>query len=199
MHFNPRSPRGLRPWKHARKTGTMIFQSTQPKRAATARRNILKLKRRFQSTQPKRAATTAIGQIQAKAKVFQSTQPKRAATHIGPCCGYFTDISIHAAQEGCDKFCLLLLQPVGISIHAAQEGCDEDFLEKSNALCISIHAAQEGCDLVGGQRNSPLSIFQSTQPKRAATKRMPDVYCLEPYFNPRSPRGLRPERMRRRA
>ena len=56
-------------------------------------------------------------------------------------------ISIHAAQEGCDKgkqarqYFLEV-----ISIHAAQEGCDVTAAAAANVLVISIHAAQEGCD-----------------------------------------------------
>ena len=79
-----------------------------------------------------------------------------------------------------------------ISIHAAQEGCDQTFKGPLNLVsCISIHAAQEGCDCITDCRwytqadfnprsprglrpartpmNLPLHIFQSTQPKRAAT------------------------------
>ena len=80
------------------------------------------------------------------------------------------EISIHAAQEGCDsnynQVCIDVAlfqstQPkraatfnqysvdavTAISIHAAQEGCDSS---SAHGLChpkaISIHAAQEGCD-----------------------------------------------------
>ena len=125
---------------------------------------------------------------------FQSTQPKRAATKTLKGLIDQIDISIHAAQEGCDA---IWLQPDYamwyISIHAAQEGCDDTL----NGICsrtaiISIHAAQEGCDnilravtlmLRNFNPRSPrglrpltrkhthfLTIFQSTQPKRAATK-----------------------------
>ena len=34
---------------------------------------------------------------------------------------------------------------------------------------ISIHAAQEGCDITRSTFNATMAIFQSTQPKRAAT------------------------------
>ena len=59
-------------------------------------------------------------------------------------------ISIHAAQEGCDRVQKWYSEePRTISIHAAQEGCD--FM-----LCVTVIAGRER--------------FQSTQPKRAATK-----------------------------
>ena len=81
--------------------------------------------------------------------VFQSTQPKRAATQICKFVLCFIQISIHAAQEGCD------------SLRQAFQ------LQK---FYISIHAAQEGCDGVAKrQRKRERTLFQSTQPKRAAT------------------------------
>ena len=56
----------------------------------------------FQSTQPKRAATVLIFPTTSGGIKFQSTQPKRAATRrVFPKIGD-KYISIHAAQEGCD-------------------------------------------------------------------------------------------------
>ena len=79
-------------------------------------------------------------------------------------------ISIHAAQEGCDLIMTAERARHLISIHAAQEGCDVDEdLKFYRDMAISIHAAQEGCD----PRLLPVSVFNV-------------------YFNPRSPRGLRP-------
>ena len=80
-HFNPRSPRGLRPLLPRSVIVTALFQSTQPKRAATEiQLVILILFMQFQSTQPKRAATKSAGKQ--RRRIF---------------------ISIHAAQEGCDQ------------------------------------------------------------------------------------------------
>ena len=80
--------------------------------------------------------------------VFQSTQPKRAATWI---------INLEMVDQS-------------ISIHAAQEGCDrKPTLDVDVAAEISIHAAQEGCDLVQVTLLLDRYGFQSTQPKRAAT------------------------------
>ena len=126
-------------------------------------------------------------------KGFQSTQPKRAATQMWRCTeGNMKNISIHAAQEGCDfESVKSYTDTADISIHAAQEGCDElcgNSLQKGHNFNprsprglrhdsdvrrnvkpgISIHAAQEGCDAVN------LRLKQ-----------------LKRYFNPRSPRGLR--------
>ena len=78
-----------------------------------------------------------------------------------------------------------------ISIHAAQEGCDKQIRNYTDTADISIHAAQEGCD--GNPRFGAMvrTIFQSTQPKRAATRAVPPVLRPSADFNPRSPRGLR--------
>ena len=61
--------------------------------------------------------------------------------------------------------------PLYISIHAAQEGCDLGRRFCRNGQTISIHAAQEGCD----QGFSGYLFFTDMN------------------FNPRSPRGLRPQ------
>ena len=103
------------------------------------------------------------------------------------------DISIHAAQEGCDllpnkkaptikvfqstqpkRAATAKFKPLArrrsISIHAAQEGCDTGtFTSKSLNMSISIHAAQEGCDKSLRLMLKVAFKFQSTQPKRAAT------------------------------
>ena len=81
LYFNPRSPRGLR-----------LTAAVQ-----LARRS------RFQSTQPKRAATYGESAKLGQCIQFQSTQPKRAATLQNLKAITVQQISIHAAQEGCDS------------------------------------------------------------------------------------------------
>ena len=126
-NFNPRSPRGLRPQAANIEQFQTIFQSTQPKRAATLGFVINSDQLLFQSTQPKRAATVKVAGVRPIVKI----------------------ISIHAAQEGCDASETQIVITNYISIHAAQEGCDCSFPIKKHPLkSISIHAAQEGCDLI---------------------------------------------------
>ena len=62
----------------------------------------------FQFTQPKRAATTSSQRIFEKV-LFQFTQPKRAATTKVADQGPRTQVSIHAAQAGCDKHANLVV------------------------------------------------------------------------------------------
>ena len=102
LHFNPRSPCGLRLALSLQLSLVFLFQSTQPMRAATRAPFVAgPVACKFQSTQPMRAAT--------------STGLKKCQTHL---------ISIHAAHAGCDcmTFSWHLLFP--ISIHAAHAGCD---------------------------------------------------------------------------
>ena len=67
----------------------------------------------------------------------------------------------------------------------------DTYYHEAFVLYISIHAAQEGCDSACLLRTHQVALFQSTQPKRAATS-IAAIYLLqESDFNPRSPRGLR--------
>ena len=159
----------------------------------------------FQSTQPKRAATavteikiTAYGiSIHAAQEGCDFDRIKRRRNHLcdfnprsprglRPCASSrlfrSLQISIHAAQEGCDVQHQDLFAAKEISIHAAQEGCDKEascsiriahshfnprsprglrhfplLVFKPNGQ-ISIHAAQEGCDMTGSYSLSSLII-----------------------------------------
>ena len=104
---------------------------------------------------------------------FQSTHPARGATSSGIFCCVFCNISIHAPREGCDTAGHVdILRIDIISIHAPREGCDDLRSGFFGLNTISIHAPREGCDI-----------------KAAYTA------ALAVYFNPRTPRGVRPERV----
>ena len=125
-HFNPRTPRGVRPTQYGGMTGEKHFQSTHPARGATAReRKRIKADNQFQSTHPARGATphnlsdlkvarnfnprTPRGvrlqnqEIQYHQQEFQSTHPARGATLTLGQPAYTSGISIHAPREGCDR------------------------------------------------------------------------------------------------
>ena len=57
--------------------------------------------------------------------------------------------------------------------------------------CVSIHAAQAGCDLASVRSILYCSLFQFTQPKRAATVLLLVLLVVLSGFNSRSPSGLR--------
>ena len=147
MNFNPRSPRGLRRQPGLLKTSPNLFQSTQPKRAATQNQS---------------------GAMYEYIE-FQSTQPKRAATKNENFYREPLNISIHAAQEGCDN-----VPPF------RRTDC-KDFNPRSpRGLRPDIDS-----------KYIDKFLFQSTQPKRAATIFNKSFRNPQPNFNPRSPRGLR--------
>ena len=78
---------------------------------------------------------------------FQFTQPKRAATNLIDIDGVVLNVSIHAAQAGCDAPVTLSQLATHVSIHAAQAGCDDYAFPEFSTLGVSIHAAQAGCDV----------------------------------------------------
>ena len=122
----------------------------------------------FQSTQPKRAATKK-WVVVGDGPIFQSTQPKRAATYMARHVEALLDISIHAAQEGCDGRTAQAPRATrGFQSTQPKRAATEVHNCKIEAFLISIHAAQEGCD----------------SPRRYHPAAGND-------FNPRSPRGLR--------
>ena len=102
VHFNPRSPCGLRPYQQGINKLWSKFQSTQPMRAATLALPDSIMTNIFQSTQPMRAATVVPLTWVIVLMLFQSTQPMRAATSSSNYCSSWWLISIHAAHAGCD-------------------------------------------------------------------------------------------------
>ena len=102
--------------------------------------------------------------------LFQFTQPKRAATFKCKINFITIDVSIHAAQAGCDE------KQKSVDTHILMF----QFTQPKRAATsiprlspsktkVSIHAAQAGCDLDTEEKTHPLRRFQFTQPKRAAT------------------------------
>ena len=79
-----------------------------------------------------------------------------------------------------------------ISIHAPREGCDDVVHHvHDEGQLISIHAPREGCDSSFPSTLFMLRIFQSTHPARGATAQRSPRKWPRPYFNPRTPRGVR--------
>ena len=101
LHFNPRSPRGLRPISRRKSRISAYFNPRSPRglRHEVARRlgrttNFNPRSPRGLRRQQKEGLYLVIQ--------FQSTQPKRAATVRPRLPSFSINISIHAAQEGCD-------------------------------------------------------------------------------------------------
>ena len=100
-------------------------------------------------------------------------------------------ISIHAAQEGCDVIQSAIVWRGTISIHAAQEGCDSKNEMAITSGCDFNPRSPRGLRLIVIVAKAKIYLFQSTQPKRAATYTGNSCECRLIDFNPRSPRGLR--------
>ena len=132
--------------------------------------------RQFQSTHPARGATVTPYQSRSSSVIFQSTHPARGATGYIFICWFFDEISIHAPREGCDK--------------AVQ------YWPYSSRLFQSTHPAR-GATQSPGWTESAWTPFQSTHPARGATGiRLPPRYSGR-YFNPRTPRGVRQQTLRK--
>ena len=171
LHFNPRTPQGVRLTFTAIRIKRSVFQSTHPARGATARVQHL--------------ITRCFISIHAPRKGCDSSCPQAAEERL-------RKISIHAPRKGCDvalrqrHFVVLV-----ISIHAPRKGCDflrrrrvrqrvefqsthpargatNRFSDRWLKVEISIHAPRKGCDT-----GSTTGRWQSW------------------HFNPRTPQGVR--------
>ena len=168
-YFNPRTPCGVRLRKSASRTQTRTFQSTHPLRGATGGIKYCEVIDRFQSTHPLRGATWG----------------------VRPLC-VLKSISIHAPLAGCDQLYAsrALKSRIFQSTHPLRGATCRDrlVLEQQN---ISIHAPLAGCDCRKDRRKHVQHAFQSTHPLRGATFLPRDPVRSAPYFNPRTPCGVR--------
>ena len=85
---------------------------------------------------------------------------------------------------------------IAISIHAPRGGSDRNQQAAQQAfLNISIHAPRGGSDAIHRPTADILYLFQSTLPAGGATKAICTASTTPSYFNPRSPRGERQQRL----
>ena len=193
-NFNPRPPRGGRPFRC--------------NRWSSALRNF--------NPRPPRGGRPKGGRFVDGEKQFQSTPPARGATqgHGGRLVEI--GISIHAPREGGDR-CRRGLSPAGtISIHAPREGGDLLVSCSPHGSCdFNPRPPRGGRRRITQEAGRP-KLFQSTPPARGATSSLSKGYlpatgfqstppargatsvdAILPiyyqYFNPRPPRGGRLE------
>ena len=192
LHFNPRTPCGVRRVSgqrplyrscisiHAPLAGCDVynaldfrlldvFQSTHPLRGATCRHagcGVWWL--HFNPRTPcgvRRATVKAYD----SATVFQSTHPLRGATRGRTSwSGWGTFQSTHPLRGATTRSCQTPIPSISISIHAPLAGCDICISAACWLERISIHAPLAGCDD---------AEF--------------DALCCPPDFNPRTPCGVR--------
>ena len=147
LHFNPRTPRGVR-----RTTGVYLG-----------------IPQRFQSTHPARGATIGIPAGHNPLLYFNPRTPRgvrRFGCHITPL--FYQFQSTHPARGATPASSDTLL-PETISIHAPREGCDGDHLEALTCSGVfqSTHPARGATSRLHAV--GQLNLFQSTHPARGAT------------------------------
>ena len=120
----------------------LAFQSTQPKRAATSKTKYGCTLRLFQSTQPKRAATKAMDTAVCGDGHFNPRSP-RGLRQIS--LNIFIGIKNFnpRSPRGLRLFsAMVLICLIDISIHAAQEGCDSIRINCNYYLFYSYKSAK---------------------------------------------------------
>ena len=170
LHFNPRTPRGVRPVPSPTGWASLKFQSTHPARGATPHVGQRPVQQAISIHAPRegcdapphgsksarghfnprtpRGVRRTTGVYLGIPQRFQSTHPARGAT-IGIPAGHNPLLYFNPrTPRGVRRYLTATLDAqTSISIHAPREGCDE-------SAC--------GCSRPGGR-------FQSTHPARGAT------------------------------
>ena len=171
-YFNPRAPCGARPHGPRRRRWDRRFQSTRPARGATL------------------SAITA-----AAIPPFQSTRPARGATNQLAAQSTPFRISIHAPREGRDA-AAQTIRPSGYQDFNPRAPRGARLTRFGTAVAtrqISIHAPREGRDGVQGVKFTPEEIISIHAPREGRDySRCSSRYCSR-NFNPRAPRGARPD------
>ena len=194
-YFNPRTPRGVRLTHSFSSDGSSGFQSKHPARGATCSyckhgpingdfnprtpRGVrpppicsdCSCNYNFNPRTPRGVRRLAEEEHKTSAE-FQSTHPARGAT-----CDHRPghDTTYHFNPR----------TPRGVRRMAAQ-------ILRGFSI-ISIHTPREGCDRLGCCDKIPCLPFQSTHPARGATGLPVHQYRHTANFNPRTPRGVRPD------
>mgnify|MGYP003279298578 FL=1 len=173
-HFNPRAPRGARPINLDISGLTFEFQSTCPARGTT--RGCI---------------------LNAVSQGISIHVPREG--HDGrtrPCRHSAAAISIHVPREGHDVPAQVpRLRPWDFNPRAPRGARLLLILSSCVAETISIHVPREGHDPNMGMSAYYLPQFQSTCPARGTTAWMTNCTALLTDFNPRAPRGARPDLM----
>ena len=169
LHFNPRTPRGVRPLIMDAFIANANFNPRTPRGVRRTTGVYLGIPQRFQSTHPARGATIGIPAGHNPLLYFNPRTPRGVRRYLTATLDAQTSISIHAPREGCDESACGCSRPGGRfqSTHPAR-GATDFRLASDRAVYISIHAPREGCD-------RPCCTSETGRR----------------YFNPRTPRGVR--------
>ena len=191
-NFNPRSPRGERPFFIYLSFGFLPFQSTLPARGATRAATITSPQPPFQSTLPARGATLE-NYITQAIQLFQSTLPARGATTLQKFPVHCSLISIHAPREGSD-LSILRGSMVNVTFQSTlpARGATPEEIASNIIKIISIHAPREGSDQIA-RTARPTVRISIHAPREGSDFFYFLSQLVDIHFNPRSPRGERLE------
>ena len=192
IHFNPRTPCGVRLSGYGIPVVELPFQSTHPVWGATACHwSLLKSDLNFNPRTP--CGVRRIRQrLWPTSSDFNPRTPCGVRQDVNGFRATLVCISIHAPRVGCDARAEDLRPIRQISIHAPRVGCDallcgytvlQDKFQSTHPvwgatalnredgviLDISIHAPRVGCDAKCSFQKLRHSIFQSTHPVWGAT------------------------------
>ena len=148
-HFNPRTPRGVRPLIMDAFIANANFNPRTPRGVRRTTGVYLGIPQRFQSTHPARGATIGIPAGHNPLLYFNPRTPRGVRRYLTATLDAQTSISIHAPREGCDESACGCSRPGGRfqSTHPAR-GATDFRLASDRAVYISIHAPREGCDVI---------------------------------------------------
>ena len=172
LHFNPRTPRGVRPLIMDAFIANANFNPRTPRGVRRTTGVYLGIPQRFQSTHPARGATIGIPAGHNPLLYFNPRTPRGVRRYLTATLDAQTSISIHAPREGCDESACGCSMPGGRfqSTHPARgatpacpveaqgvESFQSTHPARGATIChwstdnlditISIHAPREGCDI----------------------------------------------------
>ena len=147
--------------------------------------------KRFQSTQPEWAATVTRIKSDSFSSNFNPRSPNGLRLFAPRLRVSNIAISIHAARMGCDKLYPASLANCCIFQSTQPEWAATDFfLCRKQQFTISIHAARMGCDPACGLCTGQAPYFNPRSPN--GLRQISGTDCGgRKNFNPRSPNGLR--------
>ena len=190
-HFNPRTPRGVRPLIMDAFIANANFNPRTPRGVRRTTGVYLGIPQRFQSTHPARGATIGIPAGHNPLLYFNPRTPRgvrRFGCHITPL--FYQFQSTHPARGATAMRALDELE-VEISIHAPREGCDMRTFDPQVEANNFNPRTPRGVRHCIGDITAANALFQSTHPARGATTINFRVHIDTLDFNPRTPRGVR--------
>ena len=171
LHFNPRTPRGVRLSNIADSSLATLFQSTHSARSAT-KISDTEREKMYISIHALREECDAAGWRKFTSwSLFQSTHSARSATLL-------IFLTINSKNNFNPR------TPRGVRPSYRQDN--------GHKAKISIHALREECDKRLGGRTTDPSDFNPRTPRGVRRAPYQTLYQGKGHFNPRTPRGVRP-------